>query len=134
MNLINMTDKPLLTDRIAMQIHELALLTAGWKVEEVTKFTGISRSQLYDIKRKVKERGFDPKISPVILAVYVQDTIYSGRPGIHVNKKDNVVGKVTRDRFGREKSSRYITSEIQISQSSVVRILKKRGYKKVKPM
>ena len=110
-----MTDKPTLTDRIAMRIHGLALLTAGWKVEEVTEFTGISRSQLYDIKKKAKERGFDPKISPVILAVYVQDAICSGRPGIHVSKKDNVVGKVTRDRFGREKSSQYIASEVQIS-------------------
>ena len=41
-----MTDKPILTDRIAMRIHGLALLSAGWKVEDVTEFTGISRSPI----------------------------------------------------------------------------------------
>ena len=115
MHLINMTDKPILIDRIAMQIHGLALLTAGWKVEEVTEFTGISRSQLYDIKKKAKKRGFDPKISPVILAMYVEDAICFRQLGIHVSKKNNVVGKFTRDRFGCKKSSQYIVLEVQIS-------------------
>ena len=35
-----------------MRIQGLALLTAGWKVERVIEFIGISRSWLYDIKKR----------------------------------------------------------------------------------
>ena len=54
-----------------MQIHGLVLLIAGWKVEEVIKSIEISQSQLYNIKKKTKEYGFNRKISSVILVVYI---------------------------------------------------------------
>lgn len=95
-----------------MQIYWLALLITGWKVEEVSEFTEISRSQLYNIKKKVKKREFDPKICSIILAEYIQDAICFGQPEIHISKKNNVIGKVKRDRFGCKKSSQYIILEV----------------------
>ena len=123
-----------LTDRIVTRIQGLSLWTSGMKLHEVMKITGLTSKALYKIRQRAIDRGFNPTVNPKILAVYVQDSLRSGRPGISLEKYDNVIAKVTKDRFGREKSTRYIASELQISQQSLARILKKHGYQKVKPM
>ena len=41
--------------------------------------------------------------------------------------------KVTRDRYGREKSAEVITAEVGLSINTVRRVLRKAGYKKTKP-
>lgn len=44
-----------------------------------------------------------------------------------------MVSKITTDCYDREKNTADIITKVQISQRSIVPILKKRGYKKVKP-
>lgn len=50
-----------------------------------------------------------------------------------MEKQSEIIAKVTTDRYGREKSTAEIAGEVQVSQSTVARVLKKSGYKKVKP-
>ncbi len=71
---------------------------------------------MYKIRQRAIDRGFNHTVNLKILAVYVQDAPRSGRPGISLEKQDNVIAKVTKDRFGREKSTRYIAFELQICQ------------------
>ncbi len=89
---------------------------------------------MYNIRKKAIDRRYNPKVNAKILASYVQDKPRSGRPGISLEKHNNVIAKVTRDRFGQEKPTWYIASEVQISQRSVAWIFKKHGYSKVKSM
>jgi len=44
-----------------------------------------------------------------------------------------IEGKVTTDRYGREKSAEVIIAEVGLSPQIVRNILKKAGYKKTKP-
>ena len=118
---------------LAQQVQALTLLGMGMKIEDVGRITGFSRSALYDLKKRALERGYDPTVTPVIHNVYVEDAHKSGRPGISLEKQLEIVAKVTTDRYGREKSTAEIAEEVEVSQSSVARILKKYGFKKVKP-
>lgn len=61
------------------------------------------------------------------------DAPRSGRPQITTEKQAKVIDLIKKDRHGREKSTFVIAAELDISQRSVVRILRKHGYKKVKP-
>ncbi|OCK88177.1 uncharacterized protein K441DRAFT_590296, partial [Cenococcum geophilum 1.58] len=48
--------------------------------------------------------------------------------------EQKVINAVTCDRYGREKSSKKIAREIGISAASVQIILKKHGFRKIKPI
>lgn len=85
------------------------------------------------MKKRAKERGYDPTINPVIHDMHVQNAFKSGRPGISLEKQSEIIAKVTTDCYRREKSTAEIAGEVEVSQSTVARVLKKSGYKKVKP-
>ena len=48
------------------RIQALALVEAGVPVDHVAKITTFSVSQINRIRKKAHERGFDPKVSPII--------------------------------------------------------------------
>ncbi len=89
------------------------------KLHRVMRITGLTSKALYKIIQRAIDQGFNPAVNSKILAVYVQDAPRSGRPEISLEKYDNVIAKVTKDRFGQKKSTRCIASELQISQRSV---------------
>ncbi len=107
---------------------------------EVAEKTGLSVRQVNRIYARAIERGFDPNHRPFLLKnEWLEDAARSGRPP--KQNPENVVKvttKVCKDRYGREKSAADIAGElstegIDISASTVLRILKKAGYKKTKP-
>ena len=78
-------------------------------------------------------RGFNPE-RPTCLDHHVEDAPRSGRPTKQTESvKVDVEAKVTRDRYGREKSAEAIAAEVGLCPSTVRIILKKAGYKKTKP-
>lgn len=96
--------------------------------------TGFSLSALYNLRKKTIERGYNPKVSLVIYNMHVKDTERSRRPSISLEKQQKLVAKLTTNWYGREKSIAKIVGEVEVFQSSVAQILKKHGYKKVKPI
>lgn len=101
----------------------------------------LSIAQINTIYRTAQSRGFDPNAPKfAIKDEFIINSPRSGRP----SKQDDattqlVIAKVVRDRFGREKSCADIAGDleqelgIEISQSTVWRILRKNGYNKTKP-
>src|SRR5436189_1945466 len=78
-------------------------------------------------------RGFNPE-KPTCLDHHVKDAPHAGRPTKQTDQaKADVEAKVTRDRYGREKSAEVIAAEVSLSRETVRTILKKAGYKKTKP-
>ena len=113
---------------------------SGKTTAEVAAIAGLSIRQVNRIYARAIERGFDPNLRPLSLRdEFLEDASRSGRPRKHTEEvKDLIVTKVSRDRYGREKSAAEIAGElssqgIDISKSLVKEILKKAGFRKTKP-
>ena len=89
-----------LSDQVATQMQGLSLWTSGMKLHEVMKITGLTSKALYNIRKRAINRGFNPKVDAKILASYIQDAPRSGQPRISLEKHNDVIAKVTQDRFG----------------------------------
>jgi transposase len=107
---------------------------------EITDLTGIEKRTLNKIYARAIERGFDPAERPLNLRdEHIQDAPRSGRPSKQTKDTTSaVVLTVRRDRYGREKSCADIAGMlrekgIEVSASTVYRILKKAGFRKTKP-
>lgn len=141
-----MPTKPLFTMAPNTDIATRALVVAlkapcsSKTTAQVASITGLSTRQVNRIYARAIERGFDPNLVPLTLRdEYLEDAPRSGRPLKQtIETKDLIIAKVSRDRFGREKSAADIAGElslqgINISQSTVRSILKASGYRKTKP-
>ncbi|KAL5610411.1 hypothetical protein FOBRF1_006528 [Fusarium oxysporum] len=107
---------------------------------EIHALTGIAVRTINSIYARAIARGFEPNERPLRLRnEYLEDAPRSGRPRKQTEEaKDLIVAKVSRDRYGREKSAADIAGElslqgIDISKTTVKRNLKAAGYRKTKP-
>lgn len=107
---------------------------------EISEKTGISVRQVNRIYARAIERGFDPNHVPLTLRdKWLEDAPRSGRPTKQTEQSTAaVISKVRQDRYGREKTAADIAGElssegIDISSTTVLRILKKAGFRKTKP-
>jgi transposase len=112
----------------------------GYTSAEVAAKTGLSVRQVNRIYARAIERGFKPNQSPIVLRdEWLEDAPRSGRPTKQTpDTTARTVAKVQADRYGREKSCADIAGElstegIDISATTIRRILKKAGYRKTKP-
>ncbi|CAG7566038.1 unnamed protein product [Fusarium equiseti] len=112
----------------------------GKTTTEIHRITGLSERTINSIYAKAIRRGFEPNESPLRIAdEFLQDAARPGRPPKRTTEnQDLVITKVSKYRFGREKTAADIAGElssqgIEISASTVKRILKSAGYRKTKP-
>jgi hypothetical protein len=106
----------------------------------IHELTGISISQINRIYSRAVGRGFEPNVIPlVILDEHLTDAPRSGRPTKQTEEnRQLVISKVTLDRYGRERTCADIAVDlsqigIEISGSTIRRILKNAGFRKTKP-
>jgi transposase len=109
----------------------------GWGAtnEQITAKTGVPERTIRSIYTRAKERGFDPNSNlPIVKDNHVADAPRSGRLSKQTEEnKPEIIAKVRRDRYGREKSCTEIASEMSnISGITVWRILRAAGFKKNK--
>ena len=64
-----------------IRLQALALVEAGMEPKIVEAFTGVRRSTISRLRKKARERGYNPEISRKLLIEYVIDGARSGRPG-----------------------------------------------------
>lgn len=112
----------------------------GKTTAEIHGITGLPIRTINSIYAKAIKRGFEPNEVPLhLINEYLEDAPRSGRPTKQTAEaKDLVIAQVSRDRFGREKTAADIAGELslqglEISTSTIIRILKAAGYKKTKP-
>ena len=117
-----------------VQAQALALLTAGISEEHVSQITHIPPRTLRYIKKKARDRGYNPEIDGRILEDYVKDGAHTGRPKeISEETELALIQSASKDRAGREKSAEVLAYEAGISHRSAVKILHKYGFTNAKP-
>jgi transposase len=102
---------------IVLRTQALTLLTAGYTYRQTSEITGIPQPTLENIKKRARERGYDPAVDPRIREEYVADAKRAGRPGIPEEIKQQLVNNVQKDRNSREKSTEVLAFEVSISSS-----------------
>ncbi|RKK19273.1 hypothetical protein BFJ66_g17761 [Fusarium oxysporum f. sp. cepae] len=107
---------------------------------EISALTGLAVRTINSIYARAIHRGFEPNETPLrLINEWLEDAPRSGRPTKRTEEtKDLIIAKVSRDRYGREKSAADIAGElslvgIDISKSTVTSLLKEAGYRKTKP-
>ena len=63
-----------------VRLQALTMAECGMPFDEITKVTGISRSTIFTLKKKARERGYNPKVSRILKIEYVTDVPKPGRP------------------------------------------------------
>jgi transposase len=117
----------------------IAYKADGKTNQEITGMTGAEKRTINSIYARAIERGFDPAVRPLKLEnKHVEDAPRTGRPSKQQQAFEKVVNLVRRDRYGREKTCADIAGDLSqdgldISASTVWRVLRKAGYKKTKP-
>jgi transposase len=112
---------------------------AGKSTAEISAITGISTRTINSIYARAIERGFEPNSVPLVIRdEWLQDASRSGRPTKKTEIKEEVISKVRRDRYGREKTCTDIAGELtssgfNVSSITVWRVLREAGFRKTKP-
>ena len=114
---------------------------SGKTTAEVADITGLPKSTINKIYARAIARGFDPNRRPITIRdCHLEDAFRSGRPTKCTEEAEEaVIAKVRRDRYGREKTCAEISGELnseglQLSATSVGRVLKTAGIRRTKPM
>ena len=119
---------------LAVRIQALALVEEGITVKRVMEITSLSRRTIFDLKKKARERGYNPAQSRTLKIEYVEDASRSGRPKeVIEEKKQELLDYVRKNHENREKSSEELGWLIGVSARTAHRILHKAGMTKRKP-
>jgi hypothetical protein len=62
------------------RIQAVTMLVLGLPTKTIHAFTHISISQINRLFKKAKRRGFNPKVSKIVIVEHVQDKERPGRP------------------------------------------------------
>jgi transposase len=63
-----------------IRIEAFIILQLKYLVKEIIEKIGPNKSTISCIKKRVKERGYTPKINSKIIIAYIEDILQSGRP------------------------------------------------------
>lgn len=126
---------------IATRALVVTLRAVGNKeTSEIAEITGLQARTITNIFNRACDAGFDPTARPLILKDdWLRDKPRSGRPTKQVAEtQEKLQSLVRHDRYGRERtctdfSASLASHGIDISASTVFRILKKAGFRKTKP-
>jgi transposase len=105
---------------------------------EIAALTDLSVPSINRIYAEVIKRGFDP-YRTMVDNQYIEDKPRSGRPTKQdPSTVDIILLKVRLDRYGREKTYADIAGDlsklgINISGTTIYRVLKNAGFRKTKP-
>ena len=89
----------------ATRAQALTLKLMGCPNAEIQSITGMQPRTVQLLYKKALERGFNPAESKTILNHHIEDGKRSGRPTKQTTEIiQDVISKVRRDRYGREKS------------------------------
>lgn len=120
---------------VATRTQALTLKLVGFSNAEIESITGIQPRTVNAIYNKAITRGLNPAESKTIYDKHVEDGKRSGRPKKQTEELvQDILSKVRRDRYAREKTCAQIALEIGgVSAITVWRILRASGYRKTKP-
>jgi hypothetical protein len=94
------------------RMQALTMMESGVPHQHITALTKICTSQLYKIRNKAIKRGYNPKVSRLLLDSYVADEHKSGRPPIPLDITAMIEEIVTKNATTRSFSCSHIASQV----------------------
>ena len=105
----------------------------GIAVKVVQAVTGVSTQSISYIKRKARDRRYDPTVSRILNVEYVEDACRSGRPPKVTSELEQaILDNVRHDRNDREKSSAVLGYEHGVSSTTILNILRRNNFRPCK--
>ena len=121
-----------------LRLQALALVEYGIAPKLVQGITDIHKSTISRLRKKARERGYNPEISKKLFLSYVTDGQYTGRPSsITVELETELIDHVTSNRNTREQTLGELSIAMQdkghnISPNAVQRLPKKHQFRACK--
>jgi hypothetical protein len=125
---------------IRARIQAITLLELGIPHWDIKAKTGVSKSQLYKLRNKAINRGWDPKKSSIVEVYHVEDTPHSRRPKVSQDVVDLILKMVTQNsttqgwpcsRIAHEVSlvlKESQAAKLEVSEMTVWRVLRQNNY------
>ena len=110
---------------IGQRLQALSLIEHGISAKVVQAITEVSIQSISSLKRKARDRGYDPTVSRVLKVEYVQDAQVT--PAI-----EQTILNVRHDRNGREKSSAVLGYEHAVSSTVILGVLRRNNFRSCK--
>jgi hypothetical protein len=99
---------------IGARIQAITFLELGIPHWDIKAKTGVSKSQLYKLRNKAINQGWDPKVSGIVEIHHVEDISRSGRPKISQAAADLILKTVTQNSTTRGWSCSRIAYEVSL--------------------
>jgi transposase len=123
-----------------LRVQALCILQIGAKGPEITAKTHFDKSTISRIKKKAISHGYDPTKDTRIFLRYIEDAPRVGRPKKATPElEEKVIQTISKNSTSRELSIDTIANMLSllvkggISGRTILRILRRRGYKPCKP-
>jgi hypothetical protein len=114
---------------LVQRVHYLIIITEGEWPAKIEKKTGIKPRTQRAIRKKAEDRGYNPNKNPRILESYIINNIRPGRPRVFSKNQTETLFSIIRvNRADKEKSSKVLAYKLDISYSSILRIVKNKLY------
>ena len=107
---------------IGQKLQALSLIEHGITAKVVQAVTGVSIQSISYLKRKARDRGYDPTVSRILKVEYVQDAPRSGRPlKVTPEIEQAILNNVRHDRNSRENLQPFwdMNTEFHLQLSSM---------------
>jgi transposase len=118
---------------VGVRIQALFCLQLSWPYAQIEATLGVSKSTLYRYQRTAIKRGYDPQACPKILLEYVTDAPRSSRPTkVTPAIEDEIITAISKNSTTRTLTGQDIGLQVSLSPRTIRRVLKRKGYRKVK--
>jgi hypothetical protein len=115
------------------RLQALALAEKNIAVKIVQTITEVSVRFISALKKKAREREYDPSVSRVLKLEYIEDAPRSRR-SLKVTSvvEAAILNNVQTDRHEREKTSTFLRYEHEVSSNTILRVLKRNEFRSCK--
>ena len=121
-----MGDSRTVNHTIAARLQALSLVEHGVGIDAAATASGMTSITVRRLRKKARERGFDPEVSSVMKEEHVKDAPRSGRPPkVTSEVESDILTTVRKDTNGREKPAAVLAYEHNISATTILRVLKR---------
>lgn len=118
---------------VGVRVQALALLEVGYTPAQIEVFIGVKKSAVHRFRRIAIERGYKPEESKKILLEYLVDAPRSGRPKVTQAIEESIVSAITKNSTTRSLTGQALGLKFGVSARTIQRVLKRQGFRKVKP-
>ena len=121
-----MGDSRTVNHTIAARLQALTLVEHGVGIDAAATASGMTSITVRCLRKKARERGFDPEVSSVMKEEYFKDAPRSGRPPKVTSEVEyDILTTVRKDANGREKPAAVLAYEHNVSATAILRVLKR---------